>query len=120
MSYNRNRGNQGYHHRQHRQQPEPPVQESPIKYVQVDGLVGLHCFYVPAHGFNVQLFSLQVLLKIIKHCHEEGTSSDAQGLLLGLVVDSRLEITNCFPFPRSNDDEETDDGELFSLKVSVK
>lgn len=28
----------------------------------------------------------------------------AQGALLGLVVDKRLEITNCFPFPKSADE----------------
>jgi len=50
--------------------------------------------------------SLQVVAKIIKHCHEEGSSAVdvAQGVLLGLVADSRLEVTNCFPFPRSLDD----------------
>ncbi|KAI2801396.1 Eukaryotic translation initiation factor 3 subunit H [Blomia tropicalis] len=70
------------------QQPKPAAQESPIKFVQIDGLV---------------------ILKIIKHCHEEGSSPEAQGVLLGLVYDNRLEITNCFPFPRSNDDDETDE-----------
>jgi translation initiation factor 3 subunit H len=33
-----------------------------------------------------------------------------QGVLLGLVVDNKLEITNCFPFPRHNDDEDFDEG----------
>lgn len=52
-------------------------------------------------------------MKIIKHCHEEGAGNTevAQGVLLGLVVDERLEITNCFPFPRHADD--VDEGELF-------
>ena len=27
-------------------------------------------------------------------------SMDPQGALLGLVADTRLEITHCFPFPR--------------------
>jgi len=55
---------------------------------------------------------LQVVLKIVKHCQEEGsTGSDlVQGVLLGLVVDNRLEITNCFPFPRHNDDDDFDEG----------
>jgi len=54
-----------------------------------------------------------VALKIIKHCHEEGagTTDVAQGVLLGLVVEDRLEITNCFPFPRHNDDEDFDEVE---------
>jgi len=52
-------------------------------------------------------------LKIIKHCEEEGSSGDVvQGVLLGLIQDNRLEITNCFPFPSSKpgDDEEEDEG----------
>ena len=51
----------------------------------------------------------QVILKIVKHCHEEGSSSEAQGVLLGLVMDNVLEVTNCFPFPRSNDDDENEE-----------
>lgn len=45
-------------------------------------------------------------MKIVKHCHEESCSNMevAQGALLGLVVENRLEITNCFPFPKHNDD----------------
>ena len=45
-------------------------------------------------------------MKIIKHCHEEGAGNTevAQGVLLGLVVEDRLEITNCFSFPRHADD----------------
>ncbi|VDI61841.1 translation initiation factor 3 subunit H [Mytilus galloprovincialis] len=60
---------------------------SPVQYVQIDGLV---------------------VLKIVKHCQEEaaGGTDLVQGVLLGLVVDNKLEITNCFPFPRHNDEEE--------------
>lgn len=51
------------------------------------------------------------MMKMIKHCHEEGsgTVDMAQGALLGLVVDKRLEITNCFPFPKHSD-ESIDEG----------
>nr|CAG4640881.1 EOG090X06SH [Eulimnadia texana] len=61
-----------------------------INLVQVDGLVAA---------------------KIIRHCHEETNSAVevAQGVLLGLVNDTRLEVTNCFPFPKNleeNFDEE--------------
>ena len=44
----------------------------------------------------------------MKHCQEEaaGGTDLVQGVLLGLVVDNKLEITNCFPFPRHNDEEE--------------
>ncbi|CAF0729824.1 unnamed protein product [Rotaria sordida] len=48
-----------------------------------------------------------VILKIIKHAHEETTDA-AQGGLLGLVKDSTLEITNCFPFPNQNKPENLD------------
>ena len=54
----------------------------------------------------------------MKHCQEEtaGSSELVQGVLLGLVVESGqdkvLEITNCFPFPRHNDDDpDFDEGE---------
>ncbi|XP_044752300.1 eukaryotic translation initiation factor 3 subunit H [Coccinella septempunctata] len=62
-----------------------PENESAIAYVQADGLA---------------------VMKIVKHCHEEATTNMdiAQGALLGLVVDNRLEITNCFPFPKQTDD----------------
>ena len=56
--------------------------------------------------------SYQVVLKIIKHCEEEGGSAGelVQGVLLGLVQDDTLEITNCFPFPKHADEENFDDG----------
>lgn len=56
-------------------------------------------------------------MKMVKHCHEESTSNMdlAQGALLGLVVDKRLEITNCFPFPKSGD--ETMDEEEYQLAM---
>ena len=48
---------------------------------------------------------MQVALKIVKHCHEEGAGEIAQGVLLGLLVDKKLEITNCFPHPRAEEDD---------------
>lgn len=55
-------------------------------------------------------------MKMVKHCHEESSNMDlAQGALLGLVVDKCLEITNCFPFPKSGD--ETMDEEMYQLTV---
>lgn len=64
--------------------------QAPVQYVQIDGLV---------------------VLKLIKHCQEEGSAGQelVQGVLLGLVQDTRLEITNCFPFPRHNDEEDFDE-----------
>ena len=50
-------------------------------------------------------------LKIIKHCQEEGSGTDlVQGVLLGLVENNKLEVTNCFPFPRRSEDEDFDEG----------
>lgn len=71
--------------------------DSPISYIQIDGLV---------------------VLKIIKHCQEEGAGviDIAQGVLLGLGVDNRLEITNSFPFPRHTDEEDFDELE-FQMEV---
>lgn len=52
-----------------------------------------------------------VAMKIIKHCQEEGHSSDVQGILLGMMNNNKkLEITNCYPIPR-HDDEDTDGSE---------
>lgn len=59
----------------------------------------------------------QAVMKMVKHCHEESQSNMelAQGALLGLVVDKRLEITNCFPFPKTSD--ETMDEEEYQLAM---
>lgn len=49
----------------------------------------------------------QVALKIIKHCQEEGGSSElVTGFLVGLVVGKTLEITNCFPLSKDPDESE--------------
>jgi len=73
-----------------------PENDPTIAYVQADGLA---------------------VMKIVKHCHEEAASNMdiAQGALLGLVVDNRLEITNCFPFPKHTDD--TMDEEEYQLAM---
>lgn len=57
---------------------------------------------------------MQVVLKIIQHCEQEGGGPEAvQGNLLGLVdeVNKRVEITNCFPTPQRGDEEEQDSGQ---------
>ncbi|XP_015120482.1 eukaryotic translation initiation factor 3 subunit H [Diachasma alloeum] len=71
--------------------------ESRIDYVQCDGLAAM---------------------KIIKHCHEESTSNMevAQGALLGLVVQNRLEITNCFPFPKNDEIMEEEEYQLAVMR----
>jgi len=45
------------------------------------------------------------MMKVIKHCHQDLSSQvdEAQGVLLGLIMENKLEVTNCFPFPRSID-----------------
>ena len=46
-------------------------------------------------------------LKVVKHCQEEGSSSElVTGILVGLVVGTTLEITNCFPLPKDEDQED--------------
>eukprot|EP00898_Chlorokybus_atmophyticus_P002071 jgi/Chlat1/2865/Chrsp195S03021 len=57
---------------------------SPLKVVQIDGLV---------------------LLKIVKHCKQQMPSL-VTGQLLGLDIGSTLEVTNCFPFPSRSVEEE--------------
>mmetsp|Transcript_17014 Transcript_17014/g.33251 ORF Transcript_17014/g.33251 Transcript_17014/m.33251 type:complete len:434 (+) Transcript_17014:226-1527(+) len=42
-----------------------------------------------------------VLLKVIKHC-EEAWPNLCKGTLLGMDVDTKLEVTNCFPSPQPN------------------
>jgi len=66
-------------------------QHAKIDKVQVDGLV---------------------MMKIAKHCHEEsgGMLGDtAQGVLLGLIDNRTVEVTNCFPYPRHPEEEESDE-----------
>ncbi|GJN37123.1 hypothetical protein PR202_gb26048 [Eleusine coracana subsp. coracana] len=64
----------------------------------------------------VQMEGLAVL-KIIKHC-EEFAPALVTGQLLGLDVGSVLEVTNCFPFPTREDDDEADaDGANYQLEM---
>ncbi|KAK2836532.1 hypothetical protein Q7C36_014401 [Tachysurus vachellii] len=76
----------------------------------------------PAAGLQsavkqVQLEGL-VVLKIIKHYQEEGQGSEVvQGVLLGLVVDDRLEITNCFPFPQHTEDDADFDEVQYQMEM---
>lgn len=56
-------------------------------------------------------------MKMVKHCHEgsQGSMDIAQGALLGLAEGNRLEITNCFPFPKTTD--ESVDEEEYTLAM---
>ena len=50
-------------------------------------------------------------MKVIKHCQEEGSSADlVTGFLVGLVVGSVLEVTNCFPIAKDLDDTDDESG----------
>lgn len=71
--------------------------EPRIDYVQCDGLV---------------------VMKMVKHCHEEASSNMevAQGALLGLNVQGRLEITNCFPFSKNDDFADEEDYQLNMMR----
>ncbi|XP_049488951.1 eukaryotic translation initiation factor 3 subunit H isoform X2 [Panthera uncia] len=60
----------------------------------------------------------QVVLKIIKHYQEEGQGTEVvQGVLLGLVVEDRLEITNCFPFPQHTEDDADFDEVQYQMEM---
>jgi len=57
---------------------------------------------------------------MIKHCQEEGAGGMdlVQGVLLGLVENNRLEVTNCFPFPRRTEDDDFDEGRQGCVSMS--
>ncbi|GAB2237398.1 hypothetical protein Droror1_Dr00015300 [Drosera rotundifolia] len=64
----------------------------------------------------VQMEGLAIL-KIIKHC-KEFSPALVTGQLLGLDVGSVLEVTNCFPFPNREDDEELEaEGANYQLEM---
>ncbi|KAG6422852.1 hypothetical protein SASPL_113234 [Salvia splendens] len=68
----------------------------PLRVVQIEGLV---------------------ILKIIKHC-KEFSPALVTGQLLGLDVGSVLEVTNCFPFPIREEDEEVEaEGANYQLEM---
>lgn len=73
--------------------------DSPPTVVQLDGLV---------------------VLKIIKHC-KENLPELVTGQLLGLDLGANLEVTNCFPFPKTPEDsdqpEETDSGAEYQIEM---
>jgi translation initiation factor 3 subunit H len=51
-----------------------------------------------------------VVLKIIKHCREN-LPELVTGQLLGLDVNSTLEVTNSFPFPQREEEASVDEAE---------
>ncbi|CAM4630887.1 unnamed protein product [Leuciscus chuanchicus] len=83
-----------------KESPSGKTLDSPVKQIQIEGLV---------------------VMKIIKHYQEEGQGTEVvQGVLLGLVVEDRLEITNCFPFPQhTEDDADFDEDPLKTAQGSL-
>lgn len=53
-------------------------------------------------------------MKIIKHC-SESLPNLVTGQLLGLDVRGSLEVTNCFPFPITKDDDDDERGSFLPL-----
>lgn len=75
--------------------------EKVIEVVQIDGLV---------------------VMKIIKHCNEMhlGNIGIVQGALLGLVADTRLEVTHSFPFPFQSEDSVDDEDFQFGMMKRLR
>ncbi|KAF0290104.1 Eukaryotic translation initiation factor 3 subunit H [Amphibalanus amphitrite] len=71
-----------------------------------------------SHITHVQIDGL-AMMKIIKHCHQDASTpaDDAQGVLLGLIMENKLEVTNCFPFPRSIDGVDDDRYQLDMMRL---
>nr|CAH8824765.1 unnamed protein product [Trichobilharzia regenti]CAH8824776.1 unnamed protein product [Trichobilharzia regenti] len=62
-----------------------------------------------------------VFLKMIKHYEEESISSQnfVNGVLLGLAQGSQLEITNCFPLPKTQDDDPNANEALINYEANM-
>eukprot|EP00124_Ichthyophonus_hoferi_P003826 Ihof_evm3s361 gene=Ihof_evmTU3s361 len=72
------------------------LNEAPLEVVQLDGLA---------------------VMKILKHCRES-LPELVTGQLLGLNVENRLEITNCFPFPsRGGEEEDDQEGAEYQIEM---
>jgi hypothetical protein len=71
---------------------------SSLQYVQIDGLA---------------------VLKIVKHCRE-CLPELVTGQLLGLDIDGRLEVTDCFPFPSRGDDNDDEDGASYQVRFGPR
>lgn len=61
-----------------------------------------------------------VAMKIVKHCHEEGHAADVQGILLGMLKNKTLEITNSYAVPRHQEEEEGDGDYGFMMMKHLK
>ncbi|XP_018648703.1 Mername-AA168 protein (M67 family) [Schistosoma mansoni] len=63
----------------------------------------------------------KVFLKMIKHYEEESVSSQnfVNGVLLGLAQGSQLEITNCFPLPKTQEDDPNANEALVTYEANM-
>ena len=52
---------------------------------------------------------------MLKHGHEDG--ADVQGVLMGLIRDGKMEVTNCFALPRDAEDEDMDDADYQNAMI---
>jgi hypothetical protein len=69
-------------------------------------------------GESITVVSLEclVVLKIIQHCRQSTQSETVTGQLLGLDIRGELEITDCFPLPLRQDEEE-DRGSAHAMEM---
>ncbi|XP_009319969.1 PREDICTED: eukaryotic translation initiation factor 3 subunit H [Pygoscelis adeliae] len=92
-----------------------PVSVAPVTQEEI--LAAEERSYCP-YKIAFNSYSNKVVLKIIKHYQEEGQGNEVvQGVLLGLVVDDRLEITNCFPFPQHTEDDADFDEVQYQMEM---
>ena len=70
-----------------------------------------------AHIF-VLLYRNQVVSKIIKHSREAHPST-ALGVLIGIDLDGTLEVSNSFPLPQINEEEEKSSKSLARYQTSM-
>uniref|UniRef100_A0A9J8BKM9 Eukaryotic translation initiation factor 3 subunit H n=1 Tax=Cyprinus carpio carpio TaxID=630221 RepID=A0A9J8BKM9_CYPCA len=78
----------------------------------------IQTIHIFRHTTSQMFGHIFVVMKIIKHYQEEGQGSEVvQGVLLGLVVEDRLEITNCFPFPQHTEDDADFDEVQYQMEM---
>lgn len=102
-------GGYGGHHGGHHQQQQQPSAASVAAAAAAAASTAAAADDEDASSVQQVVMEGLVVLKIAKHFHEEQMSGNrlVQGLLFGLVQETRLEVTNCFPFPRQSEEEDT-------------
>jgi translation initiation factor 3 subunit H len=64
------------------------------------------------------IYPSQVVTKLVKHCREAPPGA-ALGLLIGIDLDGTLEISNSFPLPPINEEEEKSTKSLARYQASM-